>query len=174
VAEIEFKSFGKIPRYENETYTITEKIDGTNGCIIIPEDGEIYAQSKNRIITPEDDNMGFAKWVQDHKEELQLLGPGRHFGEWWGPGIQRRYFENFKVFSLFAWWLKPEEIPSCCRKVPVIAHTIEQATERLQTEGSIASPGFLNPEGFIVTSNLHRRILYKVILNETDKGDSRG
>lgn len=179
MAEREFKGFSKIPRSVNESYTITEKIDGTNGCVVITEDGDIYAQSKSRIITPnhdglETDNYGFAAWVVQHAEELKLLGPGYHYGEWWGPGIQRRYFENNRVFSLFSWWLNQDQIPGCCRVVPVIAQTIEQATERLMNEGSIACPGFFNPEGFVVTSNLHRKILYKVILNETDKRDSRG
>ena len=164
-----FKGFPKIPRYANESYTITEKIDGTNGCVVILEDGEVLAQSRGRIITPSDDNMGFAKWVEANQQELKMLGVGYHYGEWWGKGIQRRYFENDKVFSLFAWWLTPEEIPSCCRVVPVIAQTIEDATHRLQTEGSIASPGFNDPEGFIVTSNLHRQILYKVVISEANK-----
>lgn len=171
---MEFKHYPKIPRSINETYTITEKIDGTNGCVVISDDGVIHAQSRNRIITPEDDNMGFAAWVHEHQDELQLLGPGYHYGEWWGKGIQRRYFENDKVFSLFAWWLDPASVPGCCRLVPVIAQTIEDATRRLKEEGSVASPGFLDPEGFVVTSNLHRKILYKVILSEGDKRGSRG
>jgi hypothetical protein len=170
----EFQGYPKIPRHYRESFTITEKIDGTNGCVVITEHGEVFAQSRSRFITPDDDNMGFAQWVYENKEELLLLGPGYHYGEWWGQGIQRRYFENHKVFSLFAWWLKEEEIPKCCRVVPVIAQTVQDAKERLKTEGSIASPGFLDPEGFMVTSNLHRKILYKVILSEGSKEGSRG
>jgi len=34
------------------------------------EDGELYAQSRKRIITPEQDNFGFAAWVQEHKDTL--------------------------------------------------------------------------------------------------------
>ena len=36
-----FKKWPKIPRLENEVYYITEKIDGTNACIIIDYSGEI-------------------------------------------------------------------------------------------------------------------------------------
>lgn len=33
---MEFKEFPKIPRLNRE-FTITEKIDGTNGCIVVEE-----------------------------------------------------------------------------------------------------------------------------------------
>src|SRR5882762_4949927 len=52
----------------------------------------VYAQSRKRIITPEQDNFGFARWVYDNAETLvHDLGEGLHFGEWWGSGIQRGY-----------------------------------------------------------------------------------
>lgn len=176
MSEIQFRAYSKIPRSINESFTITEKIDGTNGCVIITEDGDIFAQSKARILDESSagDNFGFCKWVNGNKDELLKLGVGYHYGEWWGKGIQRRYFENEQVFSLFSWWMKIEEVPCCCRTVPVIAQTIEKATKRLKSEGSIACPGFMDPEGFVVTSNLHRKILYKVIINECDKRNSRG
>jgi hypothetical protein len=68
---------------------ITEKIDGTNASILITDDGSDIAGvgSRTRWITPEDDNHGFAKWVKANHEELLKLGPGHHFGEWWGNGI---------------------------------------------------------------------------------------
>ena len=64
----------------------------------------VYAQSRNRFITPQSDNFGFAAWVQENAEELvEILGPGRHFGEWWGHGIQRGYGlpRGERHFSLF-------------------------------------------------------------------------
>ena len=68
---MEFKAWPKIPRLENTNWTITEKIDGTNACIIISNDGtEIAAQSRTRLITPDNDNAGFARWVQENKEDL--------------------------------------------------------------------------------------------------------
>lgn len=63
---------------------------------------QVFAQSRKRMITPEKDNFGFAGWVRDNATELvAVLGPGRHYGEWWGQGIQRTYGLNHKVFSLF-------------------------------------------------------------------------
>ena len=86
----EFEKFDKIARLSRNCI-ITEKIDGTNAQVFIGENGEFLTGSRNRWITPEDDNAGFARWALENKEKLLQLGPGRHFGEWWGSGIQRRY-----------------------------------------------------------------------------------
>lgn len=64
----------------------------------------VGAQSRNRLISPEQDNFGFAAWVRDNAQALvDTLGVGRHFGEWWGSGIQRGYglSKGEKRFSLF-------------------------------------------------------------------------
>ncbi len=101
MTEITFEPFPKIGRLTREC-VITEKLDGTNAQVIITEDGRIAAGSRTRLITPAGDNMGFARWVQEHAEELITgLGPGRHFGEWWGQKIQRAYGLTEKRFSLF-------------------------------------------------------------------------
>lgn len=82
--------------------TVTEKIDGTNACVVFEEDGYMYVQSRNRIITPAADNQGFARWAYRHQKDLfHILGPGRHFGEWWGKGIGRKYDMQHNVFSVF-------------------------------------------------------------------------
>jgi hypothetical protein len=65
---------------------------------------EVGAQSRKRLIHPGDDNFGFAKWVWEKRENLvRALDAGRHFGEWWGSGIQRGYglAKGEKRFSLF-------------------------------------------------------------------------
>ena len=59
----EFRAFHKIPRLFRDVI-ITEKIDGTNACVVVTPDGTVLAQSRSRFITPEDDNFGFAAWVQ--------------------------------------------------------------------------------------------------------------
>ncbi len=87
----EFVPFPKIARLSREV-VVTEKIDGTNAQICVNDDmTDIVAGSRSRWITPVDDNFGFARWAQDNKQELLKLGPGSHFGEWWGAGVQRRY-----------------------------------------------------------------------------------
>jgi len=63
----------------------------------------VLAGSRSRWLQPgKQDNFGFAGWVAANAEALvALLGPGRHFGEWWGGGIQRKYGLGAKRFSLF-------------------------------------------------------------------------
>ncbi len=152
-----FTAFPKIPRHGGGCL-ISEKIDGTNSSIFIGEDGEFLAGSRNRWITPEDDNFGFARWAYDHKDELLTLGPGHHFGEWWGAGIQRRYGLTEKRFSLFntGRWSNPETRPACCHCVPLlyagqyVDSAINETMAKLKETGSIAAPGFMNPEGVVV------------------------
>jgi hypothetical protein len=152
--EIEFVAFPKIARLTREMF-VTEKIDGTNAQIIVGEDGSVYAASRKRIITPEDDNFGFARWVNDNADTLRELGPGRHFGEWWGSGIQRRYNLTEKRFSLFNVQRWGESRPSCCSVIPLLYRgpfdtgEIDRQLEILRESGSAASPGFMRPEGVI-------------------------
>ena len=144
-----FKEFPRIARYSRECI-ITEKIDGTNAQILITEDGGGWlVGSRTRWITPgKEDNHGFANWVYEYHNVLLQLGPGRHFGEWWGHGIQRNYGLKEKRFSLFnviRWneemfemfkvkpWVDREkqkdrgerpvfvQPPSCCYTVPVLS-----------------------------------------------------
>lgn len=97
----EFKKWGSTPRW-HKGLTITEKIDGTNACIVI-YNGEVKAQSRNRMITPDDDNAGFAKWVYENAGALtDTLGYGYHYGEWYGQGIQKNPLGiEGKRFALF-------------------------------------------------------------------------
>src|SRR5687767_1693749 len=83
-----FTPFPSISRLSRDI-VVTEKLDGTNAQIHITQDGRVLAGSRNRWITPEADNFGFARWVAAHEDELRALGPGSHYGEWWGQGIQR-------------------------------------------------------------------------------------
>jgi hypothetical protein len=145
VAEVPvFEAFDKIARL-SRMCVITEKIDGTNAQIYIGEDGAFLAGSRNGWITPEQDNFGFARWSQANKDELLKLGPGRHFGEWWGSGIQRRYGLAEKRFSLFnvGRWRAPDAVlPACVHLVPVLYEGIfsdEAVAEALNLpEGVIA------------------------------------
>lgn len=154
---IDFPEFPKIPRLSREML-ITEKIDGTNGVIHITTSGEMLVGSRSRWITPQNDNFGFAKWAEGNRDELIKLGPGTHYGEWWGQGIQRSYAMGAKVFSLFntSKWSDDSVRPSCCRVVPILwsgifdTSYIQHALDVLRLSGSKASPGFMNPEGVII------------------------
>lgn len=171
---IPFVGFPKLARFSREI-VITEKIDGTNAQIYIEGDN-IYAGSRTRWIEPGDDNFGFAAWVEQNKTELLQLGPGSHFGEWWGAGIQRKYGLNEKRFSLFntsRWCVKgatplafptsdPREnktqvfAPACCGVVPELyrgpftTEAVSTHLDRLRTLGSSAAPGFMDPEGIVI------------------------
>lgn len=174
--DIPFVEFPKISRY-NRAIVVTEKIDGTNAQIYIPDTGDrVFAGSRNKWISVEDDNYGFARWVQDHKDELLKLGPGSHFGEWWGAGIQRRYGLDHKRFSLFntARWNADNPPPECCSVVPVLAQgqitevDVRGVLQKLKEGGSVAAPGFMNPEGVVVYHSMSRT-LYKMTLDKNDE-----
>lgn len=103
----EFKAWPKIPRAVLGDVIITEKMDGTNACVII-ENGEITGvQSRKRLITPEDDNYGFARYVHENQEMFLQLGEGRHYGEWVGLGIQKNPHgfpeKRFYLFNTLRW-----------------------------------------------------------------------
>ena len=97
----QFKGWGSTPRW-HKGLTVTEKINGTNACVLI-YDGQVKAQSRKRMITPDDDNYGFAKWVYDNAGVLMdTLGYGYHYGEWFGEGIQKNPLGiEGKRFALF-------------------------------------------------------------------------
>lgn len=162
----EFVPFPKIGRL-NRNAIITEKIDGSNAQVTIwDDDGElrIIAGSRKRWISPDDDNFGFAGWVEEHRDELiEGLGVGTHFGEWWGLGIQRGYGMPDKRFSLFntSRWGGGEgnTKPQCCGVVPVLGYagkvtdlalTVDTVLNDLRALGSQAAPGFMDPEGVVI------------------------
>lgn len=202
----EFTPWPKTPRLFRNV-VITEKIDGTNAAVVIEQDGErvyddgdpnatayvghhaVYAQSRNRFITPDADNHGFAAWVQAHADQLvDTLGPGRHFGEWWGRGIQRGYGVSNKRFSLFntaKWELAAERRDTSAWNhmrdaglgvVPVLHQgvfseaEVRNALTALEVQGSFAAPGFMQPEGVVVHHSAAGRT-FKVLLDadETPK-----
>ena len=180
---IEFVGFGKIPRYSRECCA-TEKIDGTNAQVYIekveplvlelptlPEPEWIFvtnagenwqfkllAGSKKKWLTKDKDNFGFWAWVYEHAIELTKLGPGHHFGEWWGQGIQRNYGLKERRFSLFnvKKWSDPLVRPACCGVVPVLWKgpfadlNVAEIMRVLWQQGSVAAPFFIRPEGIVI------------------------
>lgn len=172
----EFVAYPKTPRLFRDI-VVTEKIDGTNAQIFIDETGQcMLIGSRNRWLRADDDNFGFAAWCRDNHEELLKLGPGRHFGEWFGKGIQRNYGLNERRFSLFnvAKWSDPLARPACCGVVPTLyagpfmQGAILHAIEKLKREGSVAAPGFMQPEGVIVFHTAASRT-FKVLIENDDK-----
>ncbi len=171
--ESEFKSFGKIPRIEQLNMCITQKIHGTNAQLLIHRDENnnvlVNAGSRTRWLTPDDDNYGFAGWVERNKEELiEKLGEGRHYGEWCGKGINSGEGLPIKTLVLFEWWkfyevLSPDRIylMNNVRTVPLLYtgdfsyEVIDNIMLDLKTNGSkLLPPGFyMKPEGIVISIN---------------------
>jgi hypothetical protein len=205
-----FEEFPKMARLSREC-VITEKIDGTNAQIEIlmgvflpndervpinqvppgdarfPDGATMFAGSRTRYIWPGRDNHGFAAWAWAHRDELWTLGEGRHFGEWWGSGVQRGYglIGGEKRFSLFnvARWADDRDRekfltdrPACCGVVPVLYrgdfHTdaIERGLLTLRSRGSVASPGFMRPEGIVIWHEAARVLFKKTLDGDGHKG----
>lgn len=169
-----FREFQKIARLNREMI-VTEKLDGTNAQILIDDDFvTVTVGSRNRWITPEDDNYGFARWVEEHRDDVLKLGPGRHFGEWWGAGIQRKYGQKVKQFSLFntTRW-NADNLPACVGVVPVLyrgpfdTRVVAECVEELRVHGSKAAPGFMRPEG-VVVFHVAGNDFFKVTLEHDD------
>jgi hypothetical protein len=167
-----FVEFPKMARLTREVI-VTEKIDGTNAQVYINDLGEMYVGSRSRWITAKTDNFGFHRWCSEHEEELRRLGPGHHFGEWWGSGVQRGYDlpkgeKRFSLFNVDRWYDTriPHDTtkvsdgsmpaPPCCHVVPVLwrgvfsTDAIQHAVWNLNMTGSMASPGFMKPEGVVI------------------------
>lgn len=213
--ETAFQPFGKIARL-SRGMVVTEKLEGTNAQVwiesrfLVPilEPGMIYVESTDTVVragsrnqwlapngsipTPEGqkkqatDNFGFAAWVHENAEELSKLGPGRHFGEWWGQGIQRNYGLKEKRFSLFnvGRWVDPNSgevadgnrmmLPRCCHLVPVLFRgdfnttTVAGLLEDLRVYGSQAAPGFMKPEGVVVYHAASGQLFKKTIEKDSE------
>lgn len=98
----------------------TVKLHGTNAAIVVTNRGcdrvpyEITYQSRNNVITPDNDNAGFARFMSESlgDKAITLAGPFLSsevekvviYGEWCGAGIQRgvAITELEKMFVIFA------------------------------------------------------------------------
>ena len=171
----EFVPFPKLGRLSND-WIVTEKIDGTNAQIHILDDGRMLAGSRNRYVTEEDDNYGFARWVKKNQDDLALLGPGRHYGEWYGRGIQRNYGLEDRRFALFnvGRWTACER-PECCEVVPLLwqgrsdeLSIFKDIMSALKESGSNIN-NFPDPEGIVM---FHRPT--QTIFKKTYEYDEKG
>lgn len=177
---MDFVGFPKIARYSRPCI-VTEKIDGTNAQVWIPTEEQraelpdkwralpIIVASRSRWMYPPDDNHGFAKWAYENAECLLELGPGHHFGEWWGQGIQRKYGLTERRFSLFNTERWRESRPACCHVVPVLWEglfddlQVQTHIDQLRDGGSVAAPGFMKPEGIVIFHPASGRAFKKTV-----------
>lgn len=97
------------------------KLHGTNAAIRC-EGGEVFAQKRTSDVTIEEDNAGFANWLEKHKAAWALdvdQPPVTYYGEWAGPGVQKgdavsqldqKYFFIFAVMVGDNMLVHPEDI----------------------------------------------------------------
>lgn len=109
---------------DSATYHAKVKLHGTNAGVNIAPDGEVRAQSRSRLLNGgQNDNMGFAAWVEARYESWARLAyldfQVTVFGEWCGQGIQKKVAISDigkKIFAVFSiqigdkMWVDPTEI----------------------------------------------------------------
>lgn len=186
---MEFKSFPDIKKLGSTEFSITQKIHGSNAQIMIypvyktipnTEDSvivtdevdhmELLVGSRTRWIAPGNDNYGFAAFVYANKQEfIDKLGPGQHFGEWSGPGINSGEGLKEKTLVLFDYWrYDANNLPPQTVLVPVLfqglfdLQQVENCMQDLKVNGSKLAPGFMRPEGVVVQIKGTR---YKVVFD---------
>lgn len=88
------------------TFEGTVKLHGTNAAVVFDREGNHQIQSRQKIITPEQDNAGFARFIESSDgalEHLRLIADKvfqmhpdadpaatvQIYGEWAGQGIQK-------------------------------------------------------------------------------------
>lgn len=162
---MEFKKFSEIENIGKMFMQITQKIHGSNAQILIysKPDGtfDLICGKRTGWCTTDKDNFGFATFVHSHKQEfIDKLGEGRHFGEWAGPGINSGEGLKEKHFVLFDFWKYPPErpLPPNTLVVPVLysgrfdLNAMETVMADLKANGSKLVPGYMHPEGVVITT----------------------
>lgn len=171
---------------QTETYRRPEdgaiiggKMDSDGGPGIVIDGHVVFAQSRKKVISPgkQTDNYGFAGFVRDSYEALyEHLGEGRHFGEWYGQGIQRGYGAQQKMFALFnAERWRTAYLPTYVTTVPVLYEgvysdtAVRTACTDLRTGYSRATgaTGGAKAEGVVVYFQ-QANTSFKVLLEDDD------
>lgn len=168
-----------VAQFGERQLEVTPYSDETSSVTAVELD--LLVGSRTRWITPEDDNFGFARFVYANKAEfIEKLGVGRHFGEWAGPGINSGEGLTQKTFVLFDWWKFPVErpLPPQTVVVPLLyrgamdAQKIEEVMADLKANGSKLAPGFMRPEGVVVSvAGVRYKKVFEAEETQWKKGD---
>jgi hypothetical protein len=195
---VDFKAYPKTHRIGTEQYTITEKVDGTNGVVYVhkakPADFRVgkdrsYVKAGSRSRWLEDDgskkwdNHGFGEWVMENERALIELPEGFHYGEWYGRGINRNYGLKDRRFMLFDYarydklitnnnilgdLIETETVLADVVTYDYLSIAIKLNSACLSVEGSVHVRGFSDPEGLIIRSKL-RPAVYKYIIRKDEE-----
>jgi hypothetical protein len=204
----QFKEWPKIPRLRGPM-VVTEKVDGNPAQVTIRLLGKgdtwmlrtdldtvvtidnadsfaVRAGARRRWVAPgREDVFGFAQWTRGHARQLvEQLGVGRHYGEWYGAGIQRTYGLDHRRWALFNTkrWMTNRSVLAdpiialqregvAVDVVPILyagqwsSQAVEECLEDLRVHGSLlaASSGW-SAEGVVVYHATSHH-LYKVHLS---------
>lgn len=103
----------------SKNLAVQPKIDGTN-CFIAYEDGKIVVGSRNRFITPEDDNQGCAKYIYENLYD-KLLAYFKEYPDSILYGeftiihtfkVKPEYLSKFYIFDVFDRKINSYMVPS--------------------------------------------------------------
>lgn len=184
----DFIEFKKIPRFNTVHMSITQKLHGTNAQVYI-KDGIIKAGCRSRYLSPpSNDNMGFGAFVHANADAfIELLGEGRHFGEWVGKGINSGEGLKEKYFVLFDYWKYKDRpnLPPQTLIVPVLYSgkldiaEVWDALELLRQNGSqlrdaageLLAPDFKRCEGIVISLDDKR---YKIVFEPEETAWTKG
>lgn len=97
------------------TFIGTVKLHGTNAGVCFTDSSDLWVQSRKRIINPDNDNYGFAKYVLENNEQINSLIQNiikeynvdtihniiSIYGEWCGSNIQA----NVSISGLPKMWV---------------------------------------------------------------------
>jgi hypothetical protein len=178
---LEFKAWPKTPRLKSPV-TISEKLHGSNGAVIarvgevhsdfelageelLSFDIDLFAQTRNRLVTVDDDQTGIAKWVQTNSATLMddLVYGALYRGEMVKEGIFYHYGEfmkrghkepHFYLFNTRRWGAVEFKTPTL-KVVPVLYEgeyyegIVEECLNDLRENGSRVHPG-VPAEGVVV------------------------
>ena len=185
----------------NGTFDLFYKIDGTNSQVFLKDENTLGFGSRNREITPNDDNAGFAKAMTEDKELYsELLSILRThpsytiYGEWLVPHTLKSYtqdsWKKFYVFDIldedtgeYLPYREYSKIFEGCghlRVIPLMCEledpTPEQIQEKLQQTGAFLCATGLG-EGIVIKNysfvNKYGRRTWAKILTEDFLGKKK-
>lgn len=118
----------------------TVKLHGTNAGVVISKNKDLWCQSRERIITPESDNAGFAMFAYGNKQNFMNIADEIKindkdiviFGEWCGGNIQKNVAicQLPKMFVIFNIALVDEE----GNKIYLTESEVSNVTTNYKTE----------------------------------------
>lgn len=207
------KRWPDVPRLFRDV-TLTEKLDGHTAALHIEpvrsrriagitelpvRPGDVFSvdeaeftfyrvsvQNRTRLVTMHEDVAGIAAWAMENAAGIvAALGPGIHFGEWWGYKICRGYGlppgdRRFSLFNTARWAaLNGTQVPGLF-SVPVLWEgslennwdAIGTQLDLLKSRGSVAAPGYAYPEGLVMYHH-DGDTMYKVRIPEHNRKNIR-